>query len=202
VYSLAAVAVFPGILNDPLIYDFGISMVPASFFVIGVLAGGMATALKRFLFVDLRGRLLEFSVLLVTLWLVTITWGLVWAFFGDVSQCKGVFGPASLDSMVLTTIRRFVFQPGRKWFSMWDRLALQSPLWLQKFVCVSSDHCFAHSYLANPYFYLEEENCASDILLVGGLWMSAAVVLLVTSVLKKHERRVHARGRGRRPHED
>ena len=202
VYSLAAVALFPGVLRDPLIYDFGISMVPASFFVIGVLTGGMATALKRCLFVDLRGRLLEFSVLLVTCWLVTITWGLVWAFFGDVSRCKGVFGPVSVDSLVLATIRRFVFQPGQKWFSMWDRLALQLPLRLQKFVCMSSEHCFAHSHLANPYFYLEEENCASDILLVGGLWMSAAVVLLVTGVMKKHERRVRARGRGRRPHED
>jgi hypothetical protein len=200
VYLLLAVLLFPGILRDPLIYDFGISLVPASFFVTGILAGGMATALKRVLSVDLRGRMLEFTVLLVTLWLVTISWGLVWAFFGDTHQCKGVLGPVSIDSSMLSNIGRFVFQPATKWFSMWDRVALNSPV--KNWICVSEENCFAHSHLANPDFYLEDENCASDVLLVSGLWMSSAVVLVVTIILKKYERRVRARGRGRRPHQD
>jgi hypothetical protein len=183
-----------------MIYDIGISLVPASFFVIGILAGGVATTLKRFLLLDLRGRLLEFTVLLVTTWLVTISWGLVWGFFGDTHQCKGVLGPVSTDVIMLSNTGRFVFRPIKKWFSIADGMALHSPV--KKWICVSKEGCFAHSHLANPDFYLEDENCASDVLLVSGLWMSAAAVLVVTSILKKHERRLRARGRERRPHQD
>jgi hypothetical protein len=200
VYTLLALALFPGIIRDPLIYDFGISLVPVSFFVIGILAGGIAQVMKKCFLVDMRGRMLELSVLLVTLWLVNVSWGLVWAFFGDVSQCKGVFGPASTDSKVLTAVRHFLFVPSQVWFNTWDRLALQTPQWLSRFLCQSTDHCFANSHLGNPDFYLESDSCASDVMLVSGLWMSAAVVLVITSVLKKHERR--ARGRARRPHQD
>lgn len=200
VYTLLALALFPGIIRDPLIYDFGISLVPVSFFVIGSLAGGIAQVMKKCFLVDMRGRMLELSVLLVTLWLVNVSWGLVWAFFGDVSQCKGVFGPASTDSKVLTAVRHFLFVPSQVWFNTWDRLALQTPQWLSRFLCQSTDHCFANSHLGNPDFYLESDNCASDVMLVSELWMSAAVVLVITSALKKHERR--ARGRARRPHQD
>lgn len=203
VYLLLALALFPGVLKDPLIYDFGISLVPASFFVIGILAGGVAQFLKKCFLVDLRGRMLEFAVLLVTLWLVNVSWGLTWAFFGDTAQCKGVFGPASPDSKVLKAVHRLVFSPGQVWFSTWDRLALQTPRFVSSWMCRGEpDYCFAHSHLGNPEFYLENENCASDALLISGLWMSAAVVLAVTSALKKHERRVRARGRARRPHQD
>ena len=202
VYLSLAYALFPNVLKDPLIYDVGISLIPASFYIVGVLAGGIAQALKKCLLVDLRGRMLEFTVLLVTLWLVNVSWGLVWAFFGQTSRCKGVLGPASSDSKVLSVVHRLVFSPGQVWFSTWDRLALQTPARMSRFICQSPDHCFANSHLGNPDFYLNEEKCASDVLLVTGLWMSAAVILVITSELKRHERRARARGRARRPHQD
>jgi hypothetical protein len=202
VYSLLALALFPGILKDPLIYDFGALLVAASFFVVGILAGGLAQFLKKCLKVDLRGRMLECAVVLVTLWLVNVTWGLVWAFFGETSQCKGVFGPVSPNSEVLTAVHRVVLVPAQVWFSSWDRVALQTPQWISRFLCQSAEHCFANSHSGNAGFYLENENCASDVLLVSSVWTSAAVVLVITSALKKHERRARARGRARRPHQD
>jgi hypothetical protein len=111
---VAALLLFPGIWKDPLIYDFGFMLVPLNFFVVSVLAGGMATLLKKACLVDLRGRRLEVSVVFVTLWLTSVLWGLTWAFFGNYASCHGVLGlSSSQDSKVLEVLWRFVLSPWR-----------------------------------------------------------------------------------------
>lgn len=90
VYSAALVVAVPGVLKDPLVYDLMLSFLPVNFMVMGILGGGIATVSKRFAAVDIRGRVLEMIVVLLTLWLTAVTWGLVRGFFGDASQCWGV----------------------------------------------------------------------------------------------------------------
>ena len=58
----------PGVLTYPLIYDSGVTMLWTSFLVMGTLGGGIATLLKKKFGLDIRGRMLEAIVVLLTLW--------------------------------------------------------------------------------------------------------------------------------------
>jgi hypothetical protein len=92
VYGSFFLTAFPGIMRDPLMYDLGLLLLPVDCIVIGILAGGMATVLKKSVGVDLRGRLLELVVLLGSIWLTAVSWGLVQGFFGAPSACWGSLG--------------------------------------------------------------------------------------------------------------
>mmetsp|Transcript_25126 Transcript_25126/g.73657 ORF Transcript_25126/g.73657 Transcript_25126/m.73657 type:complete len:750 (-) Transcript_25126:254-2503(-) len=96
VYGVVGVATFPGVLTDPAVYDLGASCLLVSFHAMGVLGGGMATALKKGAGVDVRGRSLELAVVAMTLWLTAASWGCVWGYFGDTSRCGwGTMGLSS-----------------------------------------------------------------------------------------------------------
>lgn len=74
-------------------YDLGLLTIPSSFMVTAVLAGAFATALKKSAVGwDIRGRVLELTVLIGTLWLAAVSWGLVRAFFGQPLACLGTWG--------------------------------------------------------------------------------------------------------------
>ena len=66
------------------------SFLPINFLITGIIGGGVATGLKRVFALDIRGRMLEGLVVLITLWLTAISCGVVRGFFGDPSQCWGV----------------------------------------------------------------------------------------------------------------
>ena len=100
-YGVATLIAFPGIVRDPLMYDLGLCLIPISFVVMGILGGGMATLLKKSAGFDLRGRVFELIVVLATLWLVVISWGVVLGFFGDTSQCYGSLGAYPVSSIEL-----------------------------------------------------------------------------------------------------
>ena len=89
VYGVGLIWFVPGVLTYPLIYDSGVTMLWTSFLVMGTLGGGIATLLKKRFGLDIRGRILEAIVVLFTLWLANVGWGLVWAFFGE-GDCRGV----------------------------------------------------------------------------------------------------------------
>lgn len=214
-YGTATVLAFPGILKDPLIYDLGLSFLPASFLVVGILGGGVATAFKKGLGIDMRGRTLELIVLILTIWLVLVSWGLVWAFFGDATRCYGAMGTLqehkkSPSSKILSVLGTLIFRPAQSWFLMWDRLASNySATWLHKGLCSSVPSqeegvCFANLSKANSDFYFAEEGgekCASDLVLVSSLWMMAGCTLVVSTLVKKRERNRRANARVR-PHQD
>lgn len=185
----------------------------------GILGGGVATAFKKGLGIDMRGRTLEFAVVLLTIWLVSVSWGLVWAFFGFEESCHGVLGggyeqTANNEKWILYILRRFVFEPAQSWFLLWDRLADNSGAWLRKGLCSNTeDSCFAHVSRANPNFFLGEEGqeCAADLVLVTNLWLLSGATLFVSSLLKKRDRLRRAAARVRhhhrhplvpRPHQD
>jgi hypothetical protein len=209
VYGVATLFLFPGILRDPLMYDLGLGFVPASFYIMGILGGGIATVLKKTFGIDLRGRPFELVTILLTLWLVVVAWGLVRAFFGDTSNCHGSFGTTNISlesdpTYLLHTLRKLILQPAKSWFLMWDKLALHSGPWLRRALCTSQpDGCFEHLPKANPDFFYEEfegGKCASDLSLVSYLFMSAGVAALGNNFWKRRERL--RRAAARRPVRD
>jgi hypothetical protein len=214
VYGFATLLLFPGILKDPLMYDLGLGFVPASFYVMAILGGGIATVLKKSFGLDLRGRGFELTVILSTIWLAMVSWGLVGAFFGDISRCHGVVGSYQVSeennpSHLLTGLRKVVLKPAESWFLMWDRLALNSGHWLRKALCTEQEEgCFEHLHKANADFFFEEHDggkCASDLTLVSWLFISAGVAAAGNHFWKRRERQRRAArrpAREARPHQD
>jgi hypothetical protein len=215
VYGVLTLLAFPGIVRDPLMYDLGLSILPMSFLVMGILGGGLATLLKKCAGMDIRGRSLEMAVVLLTLWLVLMSWGLVGAFFGDTNKCYGFLGMlrVSNDSQpfLLRSLRVVALQPARSWFLMWDRAAFHAGPWMRKALCTKNplkSGCFEHLPYANLDFYMTEsggEKCASDLVLVSALWIAAGFALAASNTLKRRERLRRAAARRRheiRPHQD
>lgn len=80
----------PGISAYPLLYDLGLSFLWLSFGCMGILGGGVATALKKGLGLDIRGRTLEGVVVGLTIAFAAMLWHLIWGFFVPTEECLGV----------------------------------------------------------------------------------------------------------------
>jgi hypothetical protein len=211
VYGIATLLAFPGILRDPIMYDLGIGFIPLSFYMMAILGGGIATALKKSVGLDLRGRTFEVAVLLLTMSLVVVSWGLLGAFFGDSSRCYGVFGSLQLSEGhhwydILRRLQTFILEPAKNWFLMWDRAASNSGSWPRKILCMPQQEvgCFEHLYKADSDFLFDEENggrCSMDMIVVFTLLQFAAVVAAGNHFWKRRERQRRA-ARRPRPHQD
>ncbi|GKY98421.1 hypothetical protein MPSEU_000799600 [Mayamaea pseudoterrestris] len=210
-YGVATLALFPGILRDPLMYDLGLCLIPTSFVIMGVIGGGAAMAMKRFAGMDVRGRFLEMIVLACTIYLFAISWGLVRGFFGDTSACLGAFGEyyvAEDDAenwYILHAVRKVILQQGKSYYGLWDRLPRKlNSVWFQAAVCSdtchASDCCFEHLPKANPDFFLAEHGgskCAADLIGVAWLHIIAFATFVGCAIWKQQER--ERRRHGRRP---
>ena len=143
VYGVLTLLLFPGILRDPLMYDIGFCLIPASFVIMGVLGGGAATLLKRVAGVDVRGRLMEFAVVAYTLWLSVVSWGLVKGFFGNANACYGTVGwyPVTATELastygVLRALRWLLLEPAQTVYLALDRFfLLRTPSLMQAVLC-------------------------------------------------------------------
>jgi len=159
VYGLAFVYFLPGVLSYPLMYDLGLSFLWLSFVVMGVNCGGIATIMKKQMGVDIRGRGLEALVVISTCWLASLCWGLVWAFFGESNECKGVlnynfsFGVVQpIDTsevnkeelgtkfeLISSIVSALVLHPAKKSLCQIDSLVLKLWPFITKWVCQSDD---------------------------------------------------------------
>jgi hypothetical protein len=214
VYGAATLAVFPGILRDPLMYDLGLCLVPLSFVMIGIICGGLAIIMKKAIGIDMRGRGMETAVLLFTCYLSVVSWGIVKGFFGNPSACWGAFGQlkvqadATANWYMLYILRRFLLTPASLYYKYWDSLPRKvDNAWFQSAVCVdyNSTGCFEHLPNANPNFFLDEHNggkCAADVLGVAWLYLFAGFNFVGCALWKQHERqrRHQARRPARVPH--
>ncbi|CAB9501273.1 expressed unknown protein [Seminavis robusta] len=219
VYGIATVAAFPGILRDPLMYDLGLCTIPVSFMVMAVLGGGLATLLKKTVGVDLRGRMFELAIVLFTLWLVIISWGIVRGFFGQPKECYGAMGTKDISMndlpryTLLNFARKAILKPGQVYYLLWDGLAYglgSWSSWIRKPLCTEQFHynettiegiCFEHLPHVNADFFLAEaggQRCASDLLLVLWLYVAAGFALVGSTLWKRRERQ--RRLAARRPH--
>ena len=197
VYGSLLLALIPGILRDPLLYDLAFSFVPPSFYIMAVLGGGLASLLKRICGVDVRGRGLELMVVVLTAWLVYISWGIVWGMFGEPDACVGVMGASYESSTFMTGVDRFVLQPARTYFMLLDKSAMRYDR-VRNLLCTSKDGgCFPFLSKASPESLLERDACVGDVQLVSGLWLAAGATLALSAVVKKRRR-----GQQVRPHQD
>eukprot|EP00560_Eucampia_antarctica_P008509 CAMPEP_0197827302 /NCGR_PEP_ID=MMETSP1437-20131217/4110_1 /TAXON_ID=49252 ORGANISM="Eucampia antarctica, Strain CCMP1452" /NCGR_SAMPLE_ID=MMETSP1437 /ASSEMBLY_ACC=CAM_ASM_001096 /LENGTH=740 /DNA_ID=CAMNT_0043428097 /DNA_START=36 /DNA_END=2258 /DNA_ORIENTATION=- len=219
VYGVTTIACFPGIFKDPFIYDLGVLSLLASFTITGIIGGGVAQCLKKFNGVDIRGRALEAIVVLSTLLLAWITWGLVWAFFGESNQCLGVNFLFSSRSDInqkphvgihLTTLHSLFFRPAKVLISMLDKMLFKTGPHITKIICsnnteiTENDACLRMARNANPDFFLSDTDgpkCTADLNLVTAVWFTASAVLVSGQLFKRRERERRAAGR-HRPHQD
>jgi hypothetical protein len=190
-------------------YDMGFFLIPANFVLLGTLAGGFASTVKKWSGVDWRGRILELAVVIATVALSILSWGLVKAFFGIPNSCFGFLGgyhvheTDMMDSStyILRGIRALILRPAAKLYIACDHLFAKSPSLLRTALCTQEDpnNCFEHLPFANPNFFLVDENssgdskCAADTLLFIGLYLMAGTVFLSSILIKQHERRQRRR---------
>lgn len=229
VYGLAFVYFLPGVLSYPIVYDLALSFLWLSFVVAGIIGGGIATILKKQMGFDIRGRGLEASVVLTTFWLASICWGLVWAFFGESNECKGVFNyelPFGLSSqtspiaredadigIIPSIIRYFILQPAKSSLVHIDNVLLKLGPIATKWICtidesdVENSSCLQLTRNANPDLMTSEngENCISDVNTVVKFWFLAICMHGMSHVLKsldRNRRAAAAAARRPRPHQD
>lgn len=195
----------------------------------GNIAGGVASTLKRSSGIDIRGRILEISVILCTLFLTAVSSGVVRAYFGDSSQCWGVLASSLAESSssaaVGTPPGPFIDSASNKAFSTilqyaqlyyrkWDFLCARAGI-LSRFICTPTDDgnadfatigCSSPVRSINPQFYLEEENCRADIGMLVRIWVAACLVLFLEHVYRSYRVRrrvaVHLHRGRQRPHQD
>jgi len=161
VYGAGTILLFPGILKYPVVYDLGSSLLFISFMVMGIIGGFFATVMKRGMGIDIRGRSLELCVVLMTIWLASVSWGLVWGYFGDVSQCWGVFSgtwstndesqslwtnvesepSTNSDNMgiILRVLYSFLLRPGKVLIRMFDKFLLKRSTNVTRWICTTED---------------------------------------------------------------
>ena len=209
VYGALTLALFPGILRDPLMYDIGVCLIPASFVIMGVLGGGVATLSKKIAGVDVRGRGMEFAVVAYTLWLSVISWGLVRGFFGDSNACYGTLGGYQVtaedlsSTYLLRGLRLVLLQPAQTIYLALDRFFRnRTPSLVQAALCTkpagnetAAAGCFEHLPHANADFFLQDEGgekCAADLLLLTILYVAASVTYSTSALLKHRERQRRA----------
>ena len=193
-YGALLLMAVPGVLNDFLVYDLILFLIPASFYIVAILGGGLATLVKRSGGVDLRGRILESVVVSVTLWVMWVSNGLVWAFFGDPSACVGIAGEVT---PYVPLQSRVVFQWLRLYFVFLDQAMVYNTR-LSRLLCPSTSdgsQCFAHTPVEDPIAVLvDNPKCGGDYSMISWLWFAAGTTLLLSTIWKKRRRnrdRVH-----------
>jgi hypothetical protein len=176
--------------------------IPASFIVSSVLAGSHATFLKKTLGYDIRGRFLEVVVLFMTIWMSFLSWGLAQAFFGEAGSCYGMLGPMTLTpemherSWLLQGAKKFVLEPTRLYYVVWDRAFANSWTWIQALVCsTSATGCFPHVPPKTVDFYMKEGSCASDWYFFLYLYIFALAAFGASSLYKFRERQIRQQQR-------
>ncbi len=231
VYGTAYVYFIPGVLSYPLIYDLGLGMLWLSFVLIGVIAGGIATIMKREMGMDIRGRTLELSVVVMTLWMAWVAWGLVWSFFGvhGDDQCVGVmdnvgvlqsslgipsFGVTSSDygdyqpSTHMLLIQNLLLKPTKIMIDVIDKGLSKSPTFVTNWICSPEENneiCLELTRKTNPLFMSYEfggEKCASDFNVLTGICYFAGFVHVLGTVWKQRRERGRRHRHHPRPHQD
>lgn len=220
VYTLGILMLVPGIIKNFPIYDTSATLLPINFIAMGNIAGGAASTLKRSAGIDIRGRILEISVIICTLFLTAVTTGLVRGYFGDSSQCWGVLASSTesttqgpfIDSFSNKAFAAFL-QYAQLYYKKWDFLCARTAFISRKFLCTPTEDgnmdyatigCSPPVRSINPQFHLEEENCQADVGMVVGIWVAACLVLCLEHIYREYRVRRRAavhRGR-RRPHQD
>jgi len=190
------------------IYDAMVTLVPVNFITLGIIGGGIASTLKRFSGIDIRGRILEIIVVVLTLLLTGITSGLVRGYFGDPSRCWGILASSSPNedgessilkgpfylSILNTMLIDVPLRQMKLWYLKWDLIFSKLGFVSRRLLCVptldgnadySSVGCSPSTRSIDPEFHLADDKCSADMSLVVGVWLSALCVLLLGNMYRQ-----------------
>lgn len=210
------------------VYDAMVTLLPMNFIALGIVGGGIASSIKRSSGIDIRGRILEIIVVVLTLMLTVISSGLVRGYFGDASRCWGAFSSwppsrsiASAESMrgpfhlplLNTLLIDIPLRQLQKWYLKWDFILSKFGFVSRRFFCAptpdgNTDYfsvgCSPSTRSINPQFYLEANKCSADMSLVVNVWVAAIGVLFLKYLTRqlRGARRVGVAAGHRRPHQD
>lgn len=226
---MAYIYFIPGVLSYPLVYDLGLGLLWLSFVLMGVIGGGIATIMKREMGIDIRGRTLEVFVVIMTIWMGLVCWGLVWEFFGESDQCMGVMDKfdawqSSMNLPSITSMSMFqgnsptreqrlmqnlVLKPAKTIMDTIDQGLLKTGPIISGWICTpdeSENSCLEIARKTNPDFMLSEHNgekCASDFNVIRSFCYFAFFIHGLGTVWKRRDRGRRARHhREPRPHQD
>lgn len=216
-YGLLTIVLVPGIWQNPLVYWTSLTNVAMGFLVSSNLAGSLAIILKKLFRIDLRGRFLELFAVILTLLLGYIKWGLIWGFFGEPQGCIGIFWNSFHDieffQVCLGMRTEFLHEFLALVLKKFDEFVIRWAYDLQS-LCTKSLYeesngmkCFLAPHVVDPYYLLapENESCRSDMNSMIIIQVFTLLMMFVSFVLKKTDRRVRAVGGrrvGARPHLD
>mmetsp|Transcript_21288 Transcript_21288/g.46197 ORF Transcript_21288/g.46197 Transcript_21288/m.46197 type:complete len:930 (+) Transcript_21288:77-2866(+) len=187
VYTVGLFMTVPGIVENFPIYDAMITLLPINFIALGIVGGGIASALKRSSGIDIRGRILEVIVVVLTCLLTGVSSGLVRGYFGDASLCWGVFAPSPTATVVArendfegpvfngpfypsilnTVLVDIPLKQIQLWYLKWDFILSKLGFISHKLLCFpaadgnadySNIGCSPSTRGINPQFYLEDGN--------------------------------------------
>lgn len=192
-----------------------VTLLPINFIALGIIFGGIASSLKRSAAIDIRGRILEVIVVALTILLTAVSSGLVRAYFGDTSQCWGVWSQftatAESDDGSEGTVLKGPFYPSvlnkvlidvplrqiQLWYLKWDFILSRFGFISRSFICTpgpdgNTDYseigCSPATRNINPQFYLEEErgqHCSADMAFVMGTWFMSLCVIVLGHVYRQ-----------------
>jgi len=201
------VITIPGIIRNPLLYGTGLASIPASFLVVGILSGYFASITKKLLKIDIRGRILEMSVVICTLKVAYASWAITQAFFGITTNNCSNFRCTSIYSIAIIKLaHNTILYPIYRLLTIVDRLVLQKTSILS-FLCKETTNNINRE---EQYYCLESiqnadsnlgGKCKFDIILLSFLWLTAALVTLSSMLFKRnrdHNNNNNNRGRGGR----
>jgi len=213
-YTLLTVVTIPGIIRNPLVYGTGLASIPASFLAVGILSGYFASITKKLLKIDVRGRILELSVVICTLKVAYASWAIIQAFFGITTNNCSNFPCTSIYSIAIIKIaRNTILYPIYRLLTIVDRLVLQKISFLSSFLCKQTNNNTINEEVEQYYCLESIQNadsnlggkCQFDIILLSFLWMTAALVTISSMLFKRNRdhnnnnnnRRGERGGRGR-----
>mmetsp|Transcript_6301 Transcript_6301/g.13211 ORF Transcript_6301/g.13211 Transcript_6301/m.13211 type:complete len:688 (-) Transcript_6301:342-2405(-) len=197
VYSVGTLLALPGIRTDPLVYAAGTCLFPACFFAVGVIGGAIASAVKKTTRVDLRGRWLELLVVMTTLAMVYLSWGVVWGFFGTPEYCVGILGVDEQQRPLAAASWSLVLRPLSKILLGADKMLARYGPALR--ICaedaVPGEWCTAGIAKISPGFMTGGigNGCGGDATVLVPAWVAAAAVVAFDVLFRKRGRRA---GRG------
>ena len=182
-----------------------IALIPLNFCQIGILAGGIATFTKRMCKVDMRGRSLELSVVLITVIMSYLSWGQVNGFFGSNQECLGIFsniGDSPGDQhdyhqlnnrLLLKIMSSEIFGTIHYFLNLLDKIVSSlAPSFLRGLLCSGGTgpnaFCFETIQRSNPNYYMGEENCASDLLLLTFVYVMAFMITMSGFIFSRRDR--------------
>jgi len=208
-YTLLTLVCIPGILSHPLLYGLGFACIPICFIIMGIIGGGLASSLKHVWKIDVRGRMLELGVVISTIRMSFICWGVIQGLFNHSHvTCSGTLfhlrhtrtSFENYEAFIVNVTKNLFLIPLHYSLKTFGGIFRRSNIFICSFnktCCFESIQPF-YSFGLNVNFLYDQEDkkCFYDVLFLYHIFMLALFILCVGVIFRKnrrHEGRNHHR---------